>query len=265
MRKSTVVITGAGTGLGKYASIALAKRGHKVYATTEFEEQAENLNRLAKKENLPLESFKLNILLDKDRHLLDDIDFNILINNAAIGDSGSVAETIIDRFKNTFEVNVFSNIQITQIALKKLIEKKHGKIIFVSSLLGRISMKFMAPYSATKFAIEAFASSLRSELKELDGCNIQVSIIEPGGYKTGFNKKMNEKKYFWMKEHSYFKYKLDEIKEKEEKLFYLTSQRNFDSIISKYVIAVESKHVKHRYTAPKHQAFLFQLARIFGK
>jgi len=58
-------------------------------------------------------------------------------------------------------------------------KKKQGRIIFLSSLAGRISMPFLAPYCASKFAIEAFATSLRKELKKLDGIHIQVGIIEP--------------------------------------------------------------------------------------
>ena len=78
-----------------------------------------------------------------------------------------------------FETNVFSSIKLTQIAIKKFIEKKKGRVIFISSLFGRISYPFLSPYCASKFAIEAFASSLRKEMKDLDNTNIQIGIIEP--------------------------------------------------------------------------------------
>ncbi|MEG2348230.1 MAG: SDR family NAD(P)-dependent oxidoreductase [Clostridia bacterium] len=265
MKKQVVVITGAGSGLGKSAAIALAKRGHKIYATTHYEIESQKLNKLAKAQNLLIESFKLNILIEDDRKLLNNIDFDVLINNAAIGDTGSVIETKIYRFKNTFETNVFANIQITQIALKKFIQKKSGKVIFISSLLGRIPMAFMAPYSATKFAIESFASALKMEVKKLADCNIQIGIIEPGAYMTGFNKKMNEKKYNWMEEKSYFKYILDELRKNEQLKFNLLEKKNFNTIISKYVKAVETNKLKLRYSAPKFQSFFVQLARVFGK
>ena len=179
LKKKTVLITGAGSGLGKEASIALAKRGHKVYATTRYENEADTLNNYAKENNLPLESFKLDILLETDRNLILNYDFDVLISNAAIGDSGSVAEIRVDRFENVFETNVFSSIKLTQIAIKKFIEKKKGRVIFISSLFGRISYPFLSPYCASKFAIEAFASSLRKEMKDLDNTNIQIGIIEP--------------------------------------------------------------------------------------
>ena len=170
----------------------------------------------------------------------------------------------IDRFKNVFETNVFSNIAVTQVAIKNFIKQKRGRIIFLSSLAGRITMPFLSPYTASKFAIEGFSMSLRKELKKLDGVKIDVCLIEPGAYKTGFNKENNDKKYEWMQVSSYFKYKLDEIRLNEEKLWNFLESKNFNSIIKKYVKAVEAKNVKKRYTAPFIQSFFVQLGRIIG-
>ena len=177
---------------------------------------------------------------------------------------GSVAEVNVDKFRKVFETNVFSNIEITQIALKKFIEQRYGKVIFISSLFGKISYPFLAPYCSSKFAIEGFATALRKEMKNLDNTNIQVSIIEPGAYATGFNQKNIEKKFEWMKNNSYFKYNLKEIQEKEEKFFSFLERKNFNSIINKYIKAVESKKLKLRYTAPKSQSFFVQLLRILN-
>lgn len=264
MKEKTVVITGAGSGLGREAAIVLAKRGHKVIATTEYEKQSKELNILAEDRNINLEAFKLDIRLEEDRNKLSEIDFDILINNAAIGDSGSISDISVDRIENVFETNVFSNIKITQIALKKMIENKRGRIIFLSSLAGRISMPFLGPYCSSKFAIEGFASSLRKEMKKLDDTNIQIGIIEPGAFATGFNKENNEKKYEWMYKDSYFKYKWKDIKEKETRYWNFIENKNFDCIINKYIRAVEDRKVKFRYTAPKAQAIFIQVQRIFG-
>ena len=87
MKKEKILITGAGTGLGKEAALSLARRGHMVYATTRIEKEAKELNDISKEENLDLIAFKLDILNQKDRNILNNLDFNILINNAAIGDS----------------------------------------------------------------------------------------------------------------------------------------------------------------------------------
>lgn len=264
MKTKTIVITGSGSGLGKMAALELAKRGHLVYATTRYQNESDELNTYAAEYSLPLKAFKLDILLEEDRKKLNELEFDVLINNAAIGDSGSVCEINIDRFKNVFETNVFSNILITQTALKNFIKQKYGRVIFLSSLAGRITIPFLSPYTASKFAIEAFVISLRKELKKLDGTNIDICLIEPGAYATGFNKENNEKKYPWMKKISYFKYKLNDIRLKEEKYWNFIESKNFNSIIKKYIKAVEVKKVKKRYSAPFIQSFLTQLGRIFG-
>ena len=259
-----VVITGAGSGLGKEAAIMLSKRGHEVIATTQYEKQAKELNILARDSKLPITSFKLDINDKNDRELLNEIDFDVLINNAAIGDSGSIADIDVNRIEKVFETNVFSNIKVTQIALKKLIEKKRGRVIFLSSLAGLVSMPFLGPYCSSKYAIEGFASSLRKEMKKLDGVNIGVGIIEPGAYGTGFNKENNDKKYEWMYKDSYFKYKWKDIKEKETRFWNFIEKKDFNSIIKQYIKAVEDKNVKFRYTAPIMQALTVQIIQFLG-
>jgi len=259
-----VVITGAGSGLGKEAAIMLSKRGHEVIATTQYEKQAKELNILARDSKLPITSFKLDINDKNDRELLNEIDFDVLINNAAIGDSGSIADIDVNRIEKVFETNVFSNIKVTQIALKKLIEKKRGRVIFLSSLAGLVSMPFLGPYCSSKYAIEGFASSLRKEMKKLDGVNIGVGIIEPGAYATGFNKENNDKKYEWMYKDSYFKYKWKDIKEKETRFWNFIEKKDFNSIIKQYIKAVEDKNVKFRYTAPIMQALTVQIIQFLG-
>lgn len=264
MNKKTVFFTGSGSGLGMDAALALAKKGHKVYATAQYDEQVNNLNNIAKNQNLDLESFKLDIRLEEDRKQIEYYNFDVFIANAAIGDSGSVSEIKVDRIENVFETNVFSNIKTVQIAIKNFVNQKKGRVVFLSSLAGRVSMPFLSPYCASKFALESFASSLRKEMKKLDGVNIEITIIEPGAYATGFNKENNDKKYDWMKNESYFKYKLDEIRQNETKKWNFLEKKSFNSIIKQYIKSVEDNRAKTRYTAPKLQAIFIQLERILG-
>lgn len=113
-----------------------------------------------------------------------------MINNAAIGDSGSASEVSIDKYKTVFETNVFSALELTQAVFDNMIKKNEGRIIFLSSLSGRIAIPFLSPYTSSKFALEAIVSSLKEEIKELSDCNINIILIEPGAYKTGFNQKI---------------------------------------------------------------------------
>lgn len=259
----TILITGSGSGLGKMAAIELAKRGHKVYATTLLEKQSKQLNEFAKSKNLDITSFKLDIRNKDDRKKLDKIDFDTLINNAAIGDSGSLAEIKISRIQNVFYTNVFSNLEITQIAIKKFINKGYGKIIFISSLAGRVAIEFLGPYCMSKFCIIAIAECLKKELKKLEYANIKVKLIEPGAYATGFNKENYEKKYTWMHKKSFFKFRLSNLKLREEKIWNFIEAKNFNSIIKQYIKAVESDNSKFRYSAPFLQNLITKIRLLF--
>ncbi len=267
--KQTVCITGAGSGLGKEAAIAIARRGHKVIATVLYEEQIEKIEQAIEKEKLDIEVITLDVTKEQDREKLLAYNIDVFISNAAIADSGSIAEVDVDRIEDVFNINVFSNIKVVQIVLKNMIEKKgKGKVVFLSSQIGRIALPFLGPYASSKFAIEGFASCLRDEMKilnKLEKTNIQVGIIEPGSYATGFNVETGNKMYGWMQEKSYFKHHLDLIRKIENKVWQLTELNSYNSIIKKYIKVVECKKIKRRYYAPWYQALGIQILRILGK
>ncbi len=262
-----VLITGAGTGIGRDAAIELARLGHRVYATTHYSDESKWLNEYARDNELQnnLISFKLDLLLQEDRKKVLEYDIDVLINNAAIGDTGSVIEIPIDSYRRTFETNVFSVLELTQLALQNMIEKGKGRIVFVSSLAGRISMPFFSPYSATKFAIEGIAESLRDEVNMLENCDIDIVIIEPGAYATGFNQLNMEKKYVWMRDNSYFKAKFNKIKCKEQERFKTLEEKDTESIVVKYIRAVEANRPRFRYASPTYQSIVIQGLRLIGK
>ncbi len=263
-----IFITGAGSGLGKEASLQLARRGHIVYASVHYENQIEPLCKIAQNENLKLKVFKLDVLNSNDRELILNYNIDTFINNTAIGDSGSVADIQIERIEKVFNTNVFANLHMIQLAIKKMIEtNKKGRIIILSSLVGRIPMPFLSPYCSSKFALECFGICLKKEmqlLKKLSGIDIKISLIEPGAYATGFNKENNEKKYEWMNNQSYFSNYVSLIKEKELRIWNFLEQKPYTSIINKYIKAVESKNPKFRYSAPWWQSFSIQFGRILG-
>lgn len=175
----TILITGSGSGIGKAAAITLAQRGHTVLATTESEDEAIEFNALAQKQKLPITSFKLDITNPNDRLLASAYNIDVLINNAGIGESGSLAEIDVNKVRHNFEVNVFAPLELTQIVLKGMMTRNSGTVIFISSLLGRITMPFLAPYSMTKFSLSSGAEALRQELKTITK-NVHISIVERG-------------------------------------------------------------------------------------
>ncbi len=262
--KKTIFITGSGSGFGYDAALALARRGHKVIATTHTTASANELNSFAKKNNLNIESFKLDVTVPEDRQKILNYDVDVLLNNAGTGQSGSLAEIPLDKIRHDFEVNVFGSIALAQLALQKMMKSDKGTVLFVSSLAGRVAMPFLGSYSMTKFALSGGIDAMRREIKKITD-NVHVALIEPGAYHTGFNQKNIAKKYTWMDEKSYFWKIKDDLKAKEEKYFETMELKSTKSMITQIVKACEASKPKLRYTAPWWQAVGVQMMRIFGK
>src|SRR5689334_5831677 len=114
----TVMITGAGSGFGKGASLALVERGHTVIATTETDAQADALRAAAPQ--LTVE--KLDITsADVKKAAAWDID--VLINNAGAGQTGPMADVPLDRVRHLFEVNVFGTLAVTQQVIPGMVKR----------------------------------------------------------------------------------------------------------------------------------------------
>ena len=262
--KKTVLITGAGSGIGRDTAFELCQRGHSVIATTETEEQAGQLRADVEKRQLKMDVFKLDVTDAKDRALVAKHELDVLINNAAIGETGSIAEIDMDKVRNNFEVNVFSAFALSQLVLPSMFEKNSGTVIFISSLAGRIPITFMGPYSMTKFALSSGAETLRKEVHMVRK-NVHISLVEPGGYHTGFNQRNMAKKFEWMDEGSVFGPILKSIKADEERIFKLVESKNIRSIVKKIVGATEAQRPRLRYSAPGYQKFGVWLLRAMGK
>jgi short-subunit dehydrogenase len=197
MTKKRILISGAGSGLGELAAIGLAKAGHDVIVGAQIWPQVTQLR--LKADGLGLKTLrveKLDILDSYDIHNAAKWDIDILVNNAAIGISGPASEIPIELLRRSFDTNFFAPLDLTQKVVRKWIDgKRHGKIVFVSSIGGLIAVPFGAPYATTKHAMEALAGSMKAELEPF---GIQVQVINPGGYLTGFNETEAESSSHWM-------------------------------------------------------------------
>jgi NAD(P)-dependent dehydrogenase (short-subunit alcohol dehydrogenase family) len=103
-----------------------------------------------------------------------------LVNNAGIGIGGPLELIAGEDLRRQFEVNVLGQVMVTQ-AMLPMLRRASGRIVFVSSIGGRVAMAFTAPYAASKHAIEAIGDALRVELRS---SNVQVALIEPGSVAT---------------------------------------------------------------------------------
>lgn len=186
----TVLVTGAGSGFGKATSIALATRGHKVIATTETQSQADALSAEAPQ----LEVVKLDITSASDVAVASKFDVDVLINNAGAGQTGPMADVPIARVRQLFEVNVFGTLAITQAVLPKMAARGKGRVIIVSSIAGVLAGPSFGPYAMTKHALEAMGKAMRTELAS---AGIDVTLINPGPYNTGFNDRMAASMWEW--------------------------------------------------------------------
>jgi NAD(P)-dependent dehydrogenase (short-subunit alcohol dehydrogenase family) len=179
----TVLITGAGSGFGRMAAGLLAQRGHKVIATVLNDQQAAELSQAEPK----LTVAKLDITNAKDVAGVERWDPDVFIANAAIGQTGPLSLIPLERLRAVFEVNVFATFAITQRVALKFRKKRAGRIILVSSIGGVRAGVGSGPYTMTKHAIQAFGTALRAELKMF---GVDVCLINPGPYATGFNDRM---------------------------------------------------------------------------
>ena len=183
-----ILITGASGGFGYLTTLSLLKKGHQVVGTmrsiTGKNEQVAKELRSAGAVLVEMDvtdEAKVNLGVQKAIDTLDGLD--IVINNAGVGVTGMIEHFTPEDMLFIFNVNVIGVQRVMRASLPFLRKQGKGSIIFISSLLGRITMPFYGIYNASKWALEAMAENYRTELSRF---GIESLIIEPGGYPTTF-------------------------------------------------------------------------------
>lgn len=187
----TALITGASTGIGQATALRLAGSGWTVLAGVRNSADGERLVQEAGSERMqPLEldvtdEGQIAAAATRVAELTGAAGsgpgrLDALINNAGIGFGGPLELIPMDDLRTQFDVNVLGQIAVTQAVLPAL-RAAHGRIVFISSVGGRVAMAFTAPYAASKHAIEAIGDALRVELRS---SGVQVALIEPGSVAT---------------------------------------------------------------------------------
>jgi NAD(P)-dependent dehydrogenase (short-subunit alcohol dehydrogenase family) len=170
----TVLVTGANRGIGRAIAEKLAAEGCEVIAAARDPQTLAGLN---------AKPVKLDITSAEDLAALDDVlpaRLDAVVNNAGIVVAGAVEAIALDRLREQLDVNVVAQVGVTQAVLPRLREAK-GRVIFISSVSGRVATPFTGAYNSSKFALEALADALRIELRPW---GIAVSLIEPGAIDT---------------------------------------------------------------------------------
>src|SRR5439155_13326568 len=154
----TVLITGASTGIGRACALDLDRRGFRVFAGVRKEADGEAL----RKESPGIEPVIVDVTdqatIEAAAKQIDEL--YGLVNNAGITVAGPVEYLPVDDVRRQFEVNLFGQLAVTQAFLPK-IRASRGRIVFMSSVGGRTpSSPVLAPYNASKHAVESFGDAL---------------------------------------------------------------------------------------------------------
>jgi NAD(P)-dependent dehydrogenase (short-subunit alcohol dehydrogenase family) len=185
----TVLITGVSSGLGLETAILLAKRGFRVAGTMRNPAKRSALDQAAAAANVSIDIFPMDLAdpatippaIEQILARFGSID--ALVNNAGYQVRGFFEDTSDSEIRQQFETNVFGTMAVTRAVLPSMRARRSGRIVFVTSIAGRIGSLGLGPYSATKFALEGLGETLALELAPF---HITVSLVEPGIVNTSF-------------------------------------------------------------------------------
>jgi len=183
-----ILITGASGGFGKLNVQTLLAQGHAVAASMRGVE-GKNKAIATELKNAGAKIFEIDVTNSESvnkgvAQAMQELGgLDVLINNAGVGSIGMQEFYTDEDFRKLFDINVFGVQRMNRAVVPYFRQNKKGLIIYVSSLLGRMSMPFYGPYQTTKWALEALAENYRVELSTF---GIENCIVEPGGYPTTF-------------------------------------------------------------------------------
>ena len=192
LKNKKIIITGATGGIGSSLVDKFYNFGSLVLATGTNEEKLNNLKK--KYPNIIIEKFKLNEhdkiekFIETASEKLDGLD--ILVNNAGITLDNISLRLTEENWKKVLDINLTSTFLMCKYTIKKMLKKKYGKIINITSIVGHTGNLGQANYTASKAAIVAMSKSLAIEYAKK---NININCISPGFIKTAMTDNIDEK------------------------------------------------------------------------
>jgi NAD(P)-dependent dehydrogenase (short-subunit alcohol dehydrogenase family) len=174
----SVLVTGAGRGIGLAITEHMSGRGWDVYATARSDTALRRLDQLPNVHAIPLDVTDRASIAKLSDQLPTSL--NGVVNNAGVIVNGPVEGLSLDDLSRQLDVNVTAQVGVTQAVLPK-IREAGGRVVFMSSVSGLITTPGTGAYCASKYAVESLADALRMELRPW---RIPVSLIEPGPIRT---------------------------------------------------------------------------------
>ena len=191
LKNKKIIITGATGGIGSSLVDKFYNFGSLVLATGTNEEKLNNLKK--KYTNIIIEKFKLNEhdkiekFIETASEKLDGLD--ILVNNAGITLDNISLRLTEENWKKVLDINLTSTFLMCKYTIKKMLKKKYGKIINITSIVGHTGNLGQTNYAASKAGVVAFSKSLAMEYAKK---NININCVSPGFIRTEMTERINE-------------------------------------------------------------------------
>ena len=188
--KNLLLVTGASSGIGREISRKLCKEGYEVILASRSKEKLNSLHNELRKLGHKSHVIPCDIRVEDEVNDLYEKSSKLgfvdcVINNAGIGKFSNINKMSIEDWDEQISTNLRSSFLTTRLFVKKMIEKKEGKFVFINSVAGKYGHSFTSStaYVASKYGLKGFADSLRTELREH---NIKVISVYPGAVDTNF-------------------------------------------------------------------------------
>lgn len=177
----TAIVTGASSGIGQAVAAALMARGYRVIGTSRNSSTVSDPVQGVEYRDLDLtDRDSIHTFVDS----LDGVDVDVLVNNAGESQCGPIEELPIDAVQRLFQLNVLGAVELIQLLLPGMRERRRGTIVNVGSMLASFPLAYRSSYVATKAAIKGFATAARYELKPF---GVDITTVEPGSIATGLS------------------------------------------------------------------------------
>jgi NAD(P)-dependent dehydrogenase (short-subunit alcohol dehydrogenase family) len=186
--QQTVVVTGASSGFGRDTAERFASAGWRVFATVR-DPRGRQAQAAAELERQDIQVVDLEVTdqASVDRaaaEILAAGPVDVLVNNAGAAYFGVVEAFTPETIQRQFDVNVFGPMRVSRAFLPGMRDRRHGLVVYVSSVVGRLTLPFGGVYSASKWALEALAETTSYELAPF---GVEVAIVQPGAYGTNIS------------------------------------------------------------------------------
>src|SRR5437899_6726695 len=178
--KPVALVTGASSGIGKAAALALVDAGFEVVGTSR---NTAGVAPLAGVTFLALDVTSDESVSTVVGRVIERFGrLDLLVNNAGTGAAGAAEESSVAQDQRVFDINFFGLVRMTKAVLPHMRAAGNGRIINISSVLGLVPAPYMASYAATKHAIEGYSESVDHAVREH---GIRVLLVEPAYTRTG--------------------------------------------------------------------------------